>query len=87
MKKDNIKSYTRMLETWSPTNLTSEFETLEETRDIYNQINYRNPMHVSLFTYVLENIIKVNRSIQTTLPGTIILAQEGCAADKIAKLA
>ena len=44
-------------------------------------------MHVSLFTYVLENVIKVNRSIQTTLPGTIILAQEGCAADKIAKLA
>jgi len=63
MKKDNLKTYNKVVEKWSPDSWTTEFETLKDVKELYNQINYRNPLTVSLFNYVLENVIKVNRSI------------------------
>jgi hypothetical protein len=50
-------------------------------------MNYRHPINITLFSFVVENIVKVNRSLRQPWPGTLLLAQEGCGADKITKLA
>jgi hypothetical protein len=41
---------------------------------------------MTMFDFVLDNIIKASRSLRQPWPGTILLADEGCGADKIAKL-
>ena len=44
-------------------------------------------MKLTIFTYFLDNVIKCNRALNSTLKGTILLAQDGYGAEKIAKLA
>jgi hypothetical protein len=44
-------------------------------------------MQITIFTYFLDNVIKTNRALNSTLKGTILLAQDGYGAEKIARLA
>jgi hypothetical protein len=81
IKCDYTEMYTKI------ENTEDEMATIFEFREIYNQQNYRNPMKVTLFSFVLENVVIVSRSLKQPLPGNIMLANEGCGALQIALLA
>jgi hypothetical protein len=59
LKLDMTEFYNRMVG-----DCRKEFQTLKDTLDLYNQINYRTPIHVTLFNFILENIVKTNRSLK-----------------------
>jgi len=73
-KKDSSGHYTKIMNAWTPSSHTKEYETISQACEEYNQANYRKPMQITLFTYFLENVIKTNRAVNSTLKGTILLA-------------
>jgi hypothetical protein len=81
IKMDYTEMYTKM------DSEKEEMDTIFEFREIYNQQNYRNPMKVTLFSFVLDNVIIVSRSLKQPLAGNIMLANDGCGALQIALLA
>jgi len=60
---------------------------LEEILDEYNQFNFRTPIEITLFDFMVGNIIKASRSLRQPWAGTILVANEGCGAEKVAKIA
>ena len=41
-----------------------ELQTLEDTLELYNQINFRHPMHLKLFGFILDNVCKGSRALK-----------------------
>ena len=75
MKKDFNDYYTKCTD-----NYVKEIMTIEELLDEYNQVNFKTPIEVALFSFMTDNIIKTNRSLRQPWPGTILIANEGCGA-------
>jgi hypothetical protein len=44
--------------------INRELQTLEDTLDLYNQINFRHPMHLKLFGFILDNVCKGSRALK-----------------------
>jgi hypothetical protein len=87
IKKDMVNSYTRVVSSFdAEKDRKKEVETFYEFLESYNSLNFKTPISLTLFDFVLDNIIKNTRSLRQPWPGTILLADEGCGADKISKL-
>ena len=82
MKKDFSDYYTKCSE-------ENKFEitTLEEVLEEYNQFNFRAPIEITLFEFMISNVMKASRSLKQPWMGTILVSMEGCGAEKIAKIA
>jgi hypothetical protein len=83
IKHTETEYYTKILEEKGG----KEEMSITKAQELYNKLHYKFPINITLFSFVIENIVKVNRSLRQPWPGTLLLAQEGCGADKITKLA
>jgi hypothetical protein len=82
-----VNYYTKIVSSNDPEkDRKKEIETFYEVLEAYNSLNFKTPLSLTLFDFVLDNIIKTVRSLRQPWPGTILLADEGCGADKISKL-
>jgi len=53
----------------------------------YNELHYKQPLEIVIFSFILDNTIKINRSVMSPYASTIIISEEGSGANPMTKLA